>query len=112
MLLLLLYLSSIDIPFMLNWRQIWLSRRTNEHVNTLSRMLRYNSGMRASVILLKNFPLNAFHEWQYYRFKLPDVQICSQCFWDNHECDPAAIGNRFPDHDSRSRFSVSRPKTV
>ncbi|GFY08332.1 uncharacterized protein TNCV_1357381 [Trichonephila clavipes] len=38
--------------------------------------------------------------------------MCSQCVWDNHESAPAAIGNRYPDHDSRRRSSVFRPQAV
>ncbi|GBL84130.1 hypothetical protein AVEN_118547-1 [Araneus ventricosus] len=75
-------------------------------------MLGYNSGMRASVILLENTPLNAAHEWQHNRLNhQTDLQICSHGAWDNHESSPAVIGNCSPDHNSRCRSSVSRPQT-
>ncbi|GFV95052.1 uncharacterized protein TNCV_1030501 [Trichonephila clavipes] len=77
-------------------------------------LLPYNNSVRESVFLLENFPLNAAHEWQYYRLNYQtDVQICSQCVWDSPESGTAVIGNCFPDHDdSRYRSSVSRRQTV
>ncbi|GFV07207.1 uncharacterized protein TNCV_1165411 [Trichonephila clavipes] len=43
--------------------------------------LRYNSDVRASVILLENYPLNAVHEWQCYRMNYQiDVQIAVSVF--------------------------------
>ncbi|GFX47726.1 hypothetical protein TNCV_699801 [Trichonephila clavipes] len=56
--------------------------------------------MSVSVILLKNSPLNAVHGWQCYRLNnQTDIQICSQCIWDNHESTPAVMGNYSPEHD-------------
>ncbi|GBM80632.1 hypothetical protein AVEN_140557-1 [Araneus ventricosus] len=75
-------------------------------------MFGYNSGMRASVILLENTPLNAVHEWQHSKLNhQTDVQICSQGAWHNHESAPAVIGNCSPGHNSRCRSSVSKPQT-
>ncbi|GBL75605.1 hypothetical protein AVEN_154929-1 [Araneus ventricosus] len=75
-------------------------------------MLGYDSGMRASFILLENTPLNAVHEWQHNRLnRQSDVQICSQGAWDNHESAPAVIKNCSPDQNSRCRSGVFRPQT-
>ncbi|GFV43393.1 uncharacterized protein TNCV_886311 [Trichonephila clavipes] len=41
-----------------------------------------------------------------------DVQICSQCVWDNHKNTPAVTGNYSPNHNSRRRLNVSRPQTI
>ncbi|GFV15408.1 uncharacterized protein TNCV_4834341 [Trichonephila clavipes] len=71
--------------------------------------LRYNSDVRASVILLGNSPVNAVRDWQFYRLNYQtDAQICNQYVWDNNENYPAVIGNFSPEHDFRCRPSVSR----
>ncbi|GBM83996.1 hypothetical protein AVEN_110127-1 [Araneus ventricosus] len=67
--------------------------------------------MTASVILLRNTPLNVAHEWQHNKLNhQTDVQICRQGAWDNHESAPAVIGNCSPDHNFKCRSGVSRPQ--
>ncbi|GBM04276.1 hypothetical protein AVEN_41080-1 [Araneus ventricosus] len=75
-------------------------------------MLGYNSGLRTSVMLFENTPLNAVYKWQHNRLNYQtDVQICSQGACENHESATAVIGNCSPDHNARCRSSVSRPHT-
>ncbi|GBN29732.1 hypothetical protein AVEN_82138-1 [Araneus ventricosus] len=69
-------------------------------------MLGYDNGMRASVILLENTPLNAAQEWQHNRLNHQTaVQICSQ---GARESAPAVIGNCTLDHNSRCSVCLGR----
>ena len=54
-----------------------------------------------------------WHERQNHRLNCQaDVQIYSQCVWNNYESASAVIGNCSLDHDPRCRSRLSRPQTV
>ena len=81
-------------------------RHSVEHVALQERHedKRYSAG---------NLPLDAVHERQNQRLNYQaDVQICSQCVWNNHESASAVIGNRSQEHDTMSMSRIFRPQTV